>query len=95
MKRPKFEIVLHALNKGRTVEWDGYKYVLAQSSEGLPLFCIEAKRTCGDSEPEDVYLAADMTLNHFMKKCEAMSDDDVAIIGFEVALQGMKEGGQI
>lgn len=80
--RKKYDIVWRALILGYVVKLDGDVMALVDNQ-----LAIKAS----ENEEEIIWITYDMSLNDFIKKCEKLSDEEIASIAMNNALNNSIE----
>jgi len=90
MKESKWLTVMKALNLGLPVTFPHTKLnmVMGVSEDGRDMLCWEMYNY---DTKEPVLMSADVEINHFIKWCEEMSDNDIEIMGANIALNMVKQ----
>jgi hypothetical protein len=89
-RKSNAEIVLSALMRGQEVEIEGRRWCLAEDNT---LCTIGDRYPDGDmdKEPESVLLGVDFTVKGFINMCEALTWDEIVIIGANSVLRDMAD----
>jgi hypothetical protein len=97
--KPKALIVLRALYVGLPVilkaSWGEIEVFLGEDENGDMRLATEArcfKLGGGQVKGLPKYIALDMSLYGFLKACEQMTDDQIAVLAANIALNEMKRG---
>lgn len=77
----KTTTVLKSLKRGLPVKLDGYSLVMEDDA-----IWIMAEKYQNGELVDNVLLSYDIPINHFIKSCEALSDEDVALLNMNIAL---------
>ena len=87
-RKSNAEIVLSALMRGQEVEIEGRRWCLAEDNT---LCTIGDRYPDGDmsKEPEAVLLGVDFTVKGFINMCEALTWDEIVVIGANSVLRDM------
>ncbi len=86
--KPKWLIVIEALDIGQRFEQNGRTYAIGEDGE---IVIIATKYTTESEETEEVGLRTDMTLGQFRSLCEKLSDEQIFTLGSGTALTKLNQ----
>lgn len=84
--RPKWEIILSAMNRGQEVEVDGFVFTMFDNILHLRLMRATKSGPYKSSFAEPVWVVSDLPLNTFISMCEDVPDDDITTLCMNMAL---------
>lgn len=101
-KRHNAEIALACLLDGRELEGlvEGNAVSLQEDKEGNKILCMKAKTfkysiSEEHSTGEDIHLPIEISLSHFIKLCEAMSEEQrIGLVAYR-ALTSLKQKNKV